>query len=165
MNVVVETVVRTLLIGVGATAVMDLWALFAKRAFGVPSSDWAMVGRWVGHFRHGRLRHDSMAKASPVHGELALGWGVHYVTGIVYAGLLIAICGLEWARAPTPGPAVLVGVAMLVAPFFIMQPCMGAGIAASRTPAPNQARLRSVVNHVVFGVGLYVAACVLTIMH
>ncbi|MDO9126054.1 MAG: DUF2938 family protein, partial [Parvibaculum sp.] len=35
---------------------------------------------------------------------------------------------------------------------------MGAGIAASKTPKPNAARLRSLVSHTVFGIGLYVAA-------
>ena len=35
---------------------------------------------------------------------------------------------------------------------------MGAGVAASRTPHPNAARLRSVVTHTVYGVGLYLAA-------
>jgi hypothetical protein len=46
----------------------------------------------------------------------------------------------------------------LVAPFFILQPGMGAGVAASKTPNPNAARLRSVLAHTIFGVGLYVSA-------
>jgi hypothetical protein len=40
----------------------------------------------------------------------------------------------------------------------VMQPAMGAGIAASRTPRPNLARLRSVVTHTVYGLGLYASA-------
>jgi len=158
MNIVAETLIRTLLIGIGATVIMDIWAVFARRELRIPSSDWAMVGRWIGHFLQGQFRHDSIAKALPVRGELAIGWATHYATGIAYAGLIIAIFGLDWARAPTLGPAVLVGVSMLIAPFFIMQPGMGSGIAASKTPKPNLARLRSVMNHLVFGVGLYAAA-------
>jgi hypothetical protein len=164
MNYVVEVVTRTLLIGVGATAVMDVWAVAARRAFDIPTSDWAMVGRWAGHFPQGRFKHDSIAMASPVRRELAIGWAVHYFTGIAYAALIIAICGLGWARAPTLGPAVLVGVLMIVAPFFVMQPGMGAGIAASKTPKPNAARLRSLMNHTVFGIGLYVAAMLLALV-
>lgn len=38
-----------------------------------------------------------------------------------------------------------------------MQPGMGAGIAASRTPNPRAARLQSLVTHAVFGLGLYLA--------
>jgi len=42
-----------------------------------------------------------------------------------------------------------------------MQPAMGAGFAASRTPAPMKNRIRSVANHAVFGLGLYLSAVIL----
>lgn len=163
MTEAVETLLRALLTGAGATAVLDLWALILKRVLGVPASSWNMVGRWVGHFPRGRFKHASIAAAEPVQGELALGWVTHYVTGIAYGGLLVALWGLNWARQPTLLPALIVGVATVAAPFFIMQPGMGAGIAGSRMPNPAQVRLRSLVNHTVFGVGLYLAA-VLTAM-
>jgi hypothetical protein len=38
-----------------------------------------------------------------------------------------------------------------------MQPGMGAGVAASRTPRPATARLHSLVTHGIFGLGLYAA--------
>jgi hypothetical protein len=157
-----ESVVRVLLIGAGATAVLDLWSLLLKR-LGVPSSSWSMVGRWVGYFPRGRFMHDSIAAAAPIRGELAIGWVTHYVTGIAYAGLLVALWGLEWARQPTLLPALILGIATVAAPFFIMQPGMGAGIAASKTPEPARARVRSLMNHTVFGFGLYLSA-VLTAM-
>lgn len=153
-----ESVLRAVLIGAGATAVLDLWNLFLKRFFSVPISSWSLVGRWVGHFPRGRFKHPSIAAAEPVQGELALGWLTHYVTGIVYGGLLVALCGLDWARQPTLLPALAVGIATVAAPFFIMQPGMGAGIAGARMPNPAQARLRSLMNHTVFGLGLYLSA-------
>ncbi|MCD4556480.1 DUF2938 family protein, partial [Burkholderia pseudomallei] len=45
-----------LAIGVGATAVMDAWALVRKRCFGVPPLDYALVGRWLGHLARARVR-------------------------------------------------------------------------------------------------------------
>jgi hypothetical protein len=39
-----------------------------------------------------------------------------------------------------------------------MQPAMGAGIASSRTPTPLKNSLRSLANHAVFGLGLYLSA-------
>ena len=39
-----------------------------------------------------------------------------------------------------------------------MEPGMGAGIAASRTPRPAASRLQSLVTHTIFGIGLYAAA-------
>ena len=50
------------------------------------------------------------------------------------------------------------GIATVVFPFFILQPSLGLGIAASKTPRPAQARLKSLVTHTIFGLGLYVCA-------
>ena len=68
-----EFVVRAVLIGAGATALLDLWSLFATRAFGVAAPNWGLVGRWIGHFPQGRFMHDNIAKATPIHGERVIG--------------------------------------------------------------------------------------------
>jgi hypothetical protein len=153
----VEFVTRAVLIGAGATAVLDLWAVVATRLFGFPAPSWDLVGRWVGHFPRGQFVHRNIAEAAPVRGELMIGWVTHYVTGVVYAALLLAVWGLGWARHPTLLPALIVSLLALAAPFFIMQPAMGAGIAGSKTPSPIAARLRSVAGHTAFGIGLYAA--------
>lgn len=150
-----------ILIGVGATAVLDLWSLAAQRIFGAPTPDYVMVGRWVGHFARGKFAHDKIGQAPPIRGEALIGWSAHYLTGIFYAGALLAIVGLGWARQPTPLPALLFGIATVIAPFFVMQPSMGAGFVASRAPNPNAARFRSIIAHTVFGVGLYLSAVLL----
>lgn len=148
---------RTLLIGIGATATMDAWLLLMKR-LKRPTPDFALVGRWVGHMRHGRWAHDPIAKAAPVRGERALGWALHYATGVAFAALLVALCGTAWARDPSLLPALGVGMATVLVPLLVMQPAMGAGIASRRTPAPLQNCLRSLINHTAFGFGLYLAA-------
>jgi hypothetical protein len=79
--------------------------------------------------------------------------------------VLIAIGGSDWIYRPTIGLALLVGVGSVAAPFIVMQPCMGMGIAASRTRRPTSARLQSLVTHVVFGVGLYAAGWVANGLH
>ena len=157
MNELMEYMPRIVLIGIGATAVMDAWLWLLKR-MNVPALNFAFLGRWVGHWRQGKWMHDSMAKATSVKGELALGWLVHYLTGIVFATLLVCIYGLAWTRSPSLLPALWVGVGTVVVPLLVMQPAMGAGIASSRTPTPIKNCIRSVANHTVFGFGLYLAA-------
>lgn len=153
-----EFVVRATAIGIGATIVMDLWAIFVKRAFSVPSLDYGLVGRWIGHLPRGRFLHSTIAQSATVPNERAIGWTAHYAIGIAFAALLLALWGLDWARQPTPIPALTVGLVTVVAPFFLLQPGMGAGVAASKTPRPNVARLRSLQAHVAFGIGLYLSA-------
>ncbi|MFE0014067.1 DUF2938 domain-containing protein [Mesorhizobium sp. NPDC059054] len=152
---------RAIAIGVGATAVMDLWALFLKRVFGIPSLDYAWVGRWIGYFQQGRFVHANIGQAATVRGEAVVGWGAHYAIGIVFAALLMTLSGTGWIQNPTPLPALAVGLVTVVAPFFVMQPAFGFGIAASRTPKPAVARLRSLMAHFSFGVGLYLSALLL----
>lgn len=152
-----ELIVRSMLIGAGATLVMDGWAALLRR-FGIPSLDFAMLGRWVGHLPRGRLVHESIARAAPVRGELALGWATHYAIGVSFAGLLLSIAGVEWARSPTLPPALLVGVVTVAAPLLVLQPALGAGIASRKTPAPLFNSVKSLATHVVFGLGLYLAA-------
>jgi hypothetical protein len=147
----------TVLLGTLATAAMDLASLLLHRLAGAPLPNYAMVGRWVGHMPAGRLRHDAIAAAPAVRGERPIGWTVHYLTGIAFAALLLAIFGFDWLRSPAFVPAMLVGLGTVAAPFLLMQPCMGAGIAARRTPDPATARMRSLINHGLFGLGLYAA--------
>ncbi|MBN3841202.1 DUF2938 domain-containing protein [Burkholderia sp. Ac-20349] len=156
-----DVLLNLLLIGAGATLVMDLWTLFRRRAFGIPSLDYALVGRWIGHMMQGRFRHVSIGAAAPVPGERALGWIAHYAIGIAFAALPVAIAGTEWIGTPTPLPALVAGLASVVAPFVVMQPAFGFGIAASRTPNPGVARRRSLITHLSYGVGLYLAAVTL----
>ena len=151
-------------VGTGATVVMDIWAIVRKRLLGVPSLDYALVGRWFVHLARGRFRHDAIGASPPVAHERLIGWTAHYLTGIVFAAVLLAFWGLGWVCRPAIGPALVVGIGSVVAPFFLMQPGMGAGIAASRTPRPGAARLNSLVTHGIFGLGLYSAGWVASLL-
>jgi hypothetical protein len=152
-----------ILIGVGATLVIDAWATARKSLFGIPPASYGMVGRWIGHMAHGKFRHDRIAAASPIPGERILGWSIHYLIGIAFAAAFVWIIGFEWLRHPTLAPALAFGIATVAAPLLVMQPGMGAGIAASRTPKPNSARLQSLITHAVFGLGLWAAGWVVSL--
>ncbi|MDN3920168.1 DUF2938 domain-containing protein [Roseateles violae] len=148
---------RIALLGIGATVVLDLWLQLLKR-LGVPTMSVALLGRWVGHLLRGRFAHAAIAKAPALPQEALLGWLAHYAIGIAFAALLIAVQGSSWLARPTLPPALALGIATVVMPLFVMQPAMGAGFAASRTPTPLLNCLRSLLNHAVFGLGLYLTA-------
>lgn len=152
-----EFLARVLAIGVGATLVMDLWAALLRRV-GVRSLDFALLGRWIGSWRRGRWSHADISRAEPVRGERAIGWAAHYSIGVAFAGLLVSVFGLGWARAPSPLPALWIGLVTAAAPLLVLQPALGAGIASSKTPRPWFNAGKSVVTHAVYGLGLYAAA-------
>ena len=155
-----STLAHIALVGIGATALMDIWLLLLSR-LGVPTTSFAMVGRWVGHFARGRFAHAAVSKADPIPFELGLGWLTHYAIGVAYAALLVALQGAAWLERPTVLPALVFGAVTVAAAWFVMQPAMGAGLLALKTPTPLKNCLRNLANHSVFGAGLYVAAAAL----
>ncbi len=155
-----ETLTCAVIVGVVATLTMDGWMIVRRRLFGVPAPNYALVGRWLAWMPRGRFRHASMAAVPAITGERCIGWMAHYLIGIAFAALLIALYGTPWLRQPKLLPAVIVGVCTVAAPFFLMQPGMGSGIAASRTPRPNFARAHSLMTHTIFGLGLYAGGLV-----
>lgn len=151
-------------LGLGATLLLDLWLIALKR-IGSPGMDFALLGRWFGHLlRHGRIAHPQIRQAAPLPGELALGWLLHYAVGIAFAALLLAHQGMGWLQAPSLRPALIWGLLTSAAPLFLLQPAMGAGFASARTATPWRNRLRSLLNHSVFGVGLYLSALSLSVL-
>ena len=165
METIVEYAVCSLLTGAGATAVMDLGSIARTRLLGIPAPDYGLVGRWFAHLARGRFRHDPIAASPPVQGERLIGWTAHYLIGVAFAAVLLAVWGLDWVRHPTIAPALIVGIGSVLAPFLLMQPGMGAGVAARRTRRPAAARLQSLATHAVFGVGLYASGWVTSFLY
>jgi len=145
-------------LGCGATLLMDLWSCMRHRLLGVRPLDYGLVGRWLMHLPRGHLIHSPIAATPAVRGERVLGWLAHYAIGVAFAVLLLAIAGLDWVHRPTLLPALGVGLGTVMAPFLILQPALGSGLAARRTPNPGRARLHTLVTHAVFGVGLHGSA-------
>ena len=148
------------LTGAGATLLMDGWNHALRRAFGVRSLDYCMLGRWLRHMPS-TFRHVAIQAAAPRSHECRVGWLAHYSIGISLALAFVAIAPGDWLARPTLAPALLYGVATVVFPFFVLQPSIGLGVASSKAPQPARARIKSLTTHTVFGCGLWLCAWVL----
>lgn len=154
---------RAAVVGIGATLFMDLWNLFLKRAFGVPSLDFCLLGRWLAHLPRGTFRHARIGAAPRMRYECAIGWLAHYSIGIAFAVAFVALASPAWLARPALLPALGFGLVTVVFPLFVLQPALGLGVASSRTPHPARARVKSLATHTAFGLGLYLAAVALAI--
>jgi Protein of unknown function (DUF2938) len=156
-----EILWRGAVIGIGATILMDIWAIVLSRMPGEGPVNWAPVGRWFWHLRTGTIFHDAIGEAEAYENELALGWIGHYVVGLLY-GIIFLICvGRPWLAAPTFLPAWVFGIVTIAAGWFLVQPGLGIGWAASKTANPNKVRILGLIAHTVFALGLYGTALLL----
>lgn len=152
---VMEIIIKSVFIGVFATAVIDLWALLLKKGFGLPTTNWAMVGRWFGHLPRGVFVHNPITESDAVAHEHLIGWVAHYVVGILYALLYFFVVVDVLSTTPTLLSAVVFGLLTLLVPAFILQPGLGLGVFARHAPQPGVTRLISLSLHVIFGVSLF----------
>jgi hypothetical protein len=155
-----STLLAISFVGIGATVIMDLWSLLL-RSLGMRTLDYAMLGRWCGHWAKGVWFHLSIQNASAVRGEKLCGWLLHYLAGIALALAFAGLVGPQWFHNPTLGLALCWGAATVLLPWLVLQPALGAGLAAARTPRPWTSRAISLATHIVFGFGLFLSAKVI----
>jgi hypothetical protein len=150
-----EQAFRILVMGITATAAIDLWATFANRILGWPRTNWGMVGRWIGHMRDGQFTHISIGASPPIVHESIFGWVFHYAVGCIYAALYLVYVSTAQMGRPTLVSAVLFGLVTILSPWLLMQPALGLGICASKAPRSNLVRLQNLIIHSIFGLVLY----------
>ncbi len=156
-----DSIYTFILIGIGGTLVLDIYAGLLAKFFDLPATNWRLVGRWVGHMKSGQFYQPALPKVEKIPGELGIGWVVHYLIGIAYGLILMVSVNTQWLDLPTILPTLLVSWFGIVAPFFIMMPGMGAGMAGAKTPNPPVTRIKSFVGHTIFGLGMFLTALVL----
>lgn len=69
--------------------------------------------------------------------------------------------GPGWLAHPTFWPAWIFAIITIAAGWFLLQPGLGVGWAASKTQNPTKVRILGLVAHTVFGIGLYGTALLL----
>lgn len=153
-----DLLLRGILIGIGATILMDIWDLLLGQLPGRSRADWGPVGRWFWHLGRGQVFHADIAQAAPHAREATFGWIAHYAVGILYGIIFAFIVGRPWFVHPTFWPAWLWGIVTISAGWFLLMPGMGRGWAGSATPSPTLTRFLGLVAHTVFGFGLYATA-------
>jgi hypothetical protein len=150
-----EVIIRALILGAFATVAIDVWAAFSNRVLKFPRTNWAMVGRWLGHIPNGEFIHNPIDSSPPIKNELLAGWVFHYVIGVTYALLYVILVLTKLENVPTLFSAWIFGLVTILSPWFVIQPGLGLGFCAVKAPQANLVRLQNIIIHSIFGIALY----------
>lgn len=156
-----DLILTGVLMGLGGTIAMDIWAELLARFLGQPRPNWAYVGRWSASIPNGRVFHADIAQVARVDGETGLGWAVHYGVGVTYGIVWALMAGPDWIAAPSFVPVWIFALVTIAAGWFLLHPGMGLGWALSKTPTPWKARFMGLAAHTVFGLGMFGVALAL----
>jgi hypothetical protein len=160
----VDNPLRWMLVGVLSTLTMDLGSGLLRAAGVTSGMPPRLIGRWFASLARGQLRHDTIAQAPAVAGELPIALVCHYLIGITLAlafGSLLS--SLRVHASPTAGIGLALGFGLLtnLLPWLFMFPSMGFGAFGGAAPAELMLLRTSFLNHVLFGAGLAASACAL----
>src|SRR5687768_8048626 len=87
-----------IIVGIGATASVDLWAILQRYLFSASPTSWCIVGRWVAYLPRGQFVHPNIAQMRPLKNECIVGWLTHYIIGVVFAAAFLLFVGIEWVE-------------------------------------------------------------------
>ena len=150
--------VGAVVVGIVGTLTMDVVGFVLQKAGVVRTLP---LGRWVAYLARGKARHEDITKSPRIRGELPLTPVVHYAIGITLAAFYLA--ALPWVGLGSPAwwTAIPYGVATSILPYFLMFPSMGYGLLGLRGQPKYFLLRQSLVNHFVFGVGLWLGTLLL----
>ena len=148
-------IIQSMLIGALSTFFMDVVALFRERFFQIKPLNYAFIGRWFLTFKDGKIIHKNITQSSSKKFERAFGWGIHYLTGILWVYLYLILKSI-YAFEHLFMSILIFSLCTTLLPLMLIQPALGFGFFAAKTPNPWLGVKNSVIAHVAFGIGLYV---------
>ena len=152
---IVLTILAFIVVGVVATATLDIWQQIYRMLTGMPITNWAMIGRWAAYIPKGQLVHKDIGETPAVANEATIGWIVHYAVGIGYAVVYLLLMGFVFGSPPDFISAIVFGAISVSVTWFVMEPILGAGAMASKTPKPPAVMMQDFTSHLSFGFGLH----------
>ena len=141
-------------VGMFACFIFDIWQDLLRRISGIPTSNWALVGRWFWGVVSDRcLVAKGLSSQDPRPYELQLGWAIHYLVAIGYAFTFWILMEGNIVE-PSILDGLIFGVVSVVIPWFFFMPALGNGIMARHTPNPPLACSLAFMMHSVFGIAI-----------
>ena len=140
--------------GLVGTLAMDALNILVARTQLIARVDVSMIGRMAAGWVRGRFRYASPSEMQPFRGEVPVGIMTHYAIGVALSVPYVVGWSIVTGDSPTPGWALVYGLATTVASWFFVYPSMGMGVFGRRSPEGMKAALSSLANHLFYGLGL-----------
>ena len=133
---------------------MDMMSLISHQLFKINAFNYALLGRWVLYWQQKKFTHHNIQQSPPQKYEASIGWFFHYLIGILWTYLYFILS--HFLHYPiTLWNTIIFSIITTCIPFLIIQPALGFGMFAQKTPNPFKSMRNSVLAHLYFGLGLY----------
>jgi hypothetical protein len=141
---------------------MDVLSAGAYRLQVIAPLSPRLVGRWFASVALARPFHHDIGLTSPFSHEIAIAAPAHYAIGVTLALLYLLATSMLGLTPRNPVAALGFGLCSNVLPWLLMFPAMGYGWFGAHGPAGTRLFLSSLITHGFYGMGLWLAASILS---
>ncbi|WP_434777927.1 DUF2938 family protein [Neisseria sp. Ec49-e6-T10] len=149
-----QILIKIIILGVGATAIMDMLGHVRNILLGIKSLDYSIVGRWILSWHDRKFFHPNIWASPKKRQEKTVGWLAHYLIGVIWVSILIFVQN-SWLDKPDFISAMILAAITSLFPFLLMQPAFGLGLFACKTTRPIKSIINTLISHFFFGVGIF----------
>ena len=153
---------RSIVIGSLATLTMDVLSIAAIKLRLIAPLPPHLIGRWFALVARGEPFHSDIGQVSPINHEMVIAVPVHYTVGVAFALVYLATSSAFGLNPRSPVAAVGFALCTNLLPWLLMFPAMGYGWFGVRGPQGTRLFVSSLVTHCFYGLGLWLAALVMS---
>jgi hypothetical protein len=154
-----STIVTLYLAGLFGSLGMDLISPLAERLGYRTGVTMPLIGRWFIGLFSAKFVYTDIRHSPPRQHETLVGWLFHYLIGGGAVTLLLYpwLWQSEVTQLPTaPLPYLLFGLTTSALPWLILMPSFGWGWFGRHAPAGSKPLIASPLNHLGYGIGVWV---------
>ena len=149
------TIIAILAVGVLSCVCFDIWQRLLVVLFKIPTSNWAIVGRWlVLGVTKGLWLNPNLISFPAFPNELKIGWVFHYFVAIIYAIIFFLLAHFFESVEFNWLSGLIFGMLSVIVPWFFFMPATGSGFLALRSENPTLACFLAFCAHSVFGLAM-----------
>ena len=153
---------RNVIIGLIATVTMDALNGGATKLRLIATLSPHSLGRWFASVARGRPVVKDINQMPPIKHEMVIAVSGHYAIGVTLALVYLLTTSSLGLTPRNPITALAFGVCTNVLPWLLMFPAMGYGVFGAHGPIGTRLFQSSLVNHLFYGVGLWLGVSILS---
>ena len=149
-------IIQGLISGIIATIIFDIFQHSLSFAYGIDKPKWNLIGRYFLGYKKGIYKRYLIAEDEEEEKELIWGYLIHYIIGVIYGVFYVSLNELMFDY-PSILLAYFIGFSSVLGAWCYLMPyAFNLGFFASRSENRFEVMTQSLINHFIFGTGLFI---------
>ena len=155
-------IIKGLLTGIIATIIFDIFQFSLSYAYNIDKSKWHLIGRYFIGLKDKKYFREDIINDNVIKNEIYYGYLVHYVIGSIFGIIYVTLNILIFNEASL-FLALIIGFITVLGAWCILMPfAFNIGFFASKKIEQKQVLTQSIINHFIFGIGLYIGYVIIS---